>query len=178
MKGFDLDKDKVKVLKSQSMPACYILITTNLRTYSRVILATEIVQGLLTSKYWLLGGRTPNRGRIRISDKVIICAAGLANRVFLAIALVASPAEPISRRVKKAIPEELIEKFSFEYPNLYSLELAEPAFFNKPIPVKQLLDRLSFIKNRNSWGSYFQGGHLRIAEEDFALMVTQDTNAT
>jgi hypothetical protein len=40
----------------------------------------------------------------------------------------------------------------------------------KEVPVKQLIDRLSFIKNKQNWGMAFRFGQLRIPEADFRLI--------
>jgi hypothetical protein len=37
-------------------------------------------------------------------------------------------------------------------------------------PVKALIDKLSFIKNKHSWGMTFRFGYLRIPEADFRLI--------
>jgi len=37
----------------------------------------------------------------------------------------------------------------------------------KPVGIKDLLDDLSFIKNKRYWGTYFRRGVFAISEEDF-----------
>jgi hypothetical protein len=38
------------------------------------------------------------------------------------------------------------------------------------VPIKPLIARLSFIKNKTHWGATFRFGHLRIPAEDFYLI--------
>lgn len=37
-------------------------------------------------------------------------------------------------------------------------------------PIKPLLDRLSFIKDKTHWGAAFRFGHLKVPEADFRLI--------
>ncbi len=41
---------------------------------------------------------------------------------------------------------------------------------NNEVPIRPLLDRLSFIKDKNRWGYVFRFGHLQIPEADFRLI--------
>jgi hypothetical protein len=40
----------------------------------------------------------------------------------------------------------------------------------KEAPIRPLIDRLSFIKDKSHWGARFRFGHLSIDEVDFALI--------
>ena len=40
------------------------------------------------------------------------------------------------------------------------------------VPIRPLLDRLSFIKNKNRWGYAFRFGHLEIQRADFEILST------
>lgn len=45
------------------------------------------------------------------------------------------------------------------------------SFMNcKETPIKPLIDRLSFIKNKKKWGAAFRFGHLKITFEDFKII--------
>lgn len=39
-----------------------------------------------------------------------------------------------------------------------------------PAPVRPLLDRLGFVRNRQHWGAAFRFGYLRVNREDFACI--------
>lgn len=41
------------------------------------------------------------------------------------------------------------------------------------VPIRPLLDRLSFIADKNRWGYAFRFGHLEIPEPDFKLIATE-----
>jgi hypothetical protein len=40
----------------------------------------------------------------------------------------------------------------------------------KVVPIRPLIDRLAFIKDKSRWGYAFRFGHLEIAKEDFELI--------
>jgi hypothetical protein len=40
----------------------------------------------------------------------------------------------------------------------------------KEVPIRPLIDRLSFIKDKSHWAARFRFGHLNISEVDFALI--------
>lgn len=40
----------------------------------------------------------------------------------------------------------------------------------REVPIKPLIDELSFIKNKTHWGAAFRFGQLKIPAEDFALI--------
>jgi hypothetical protein len=37
-------------------------------------------------------------------------------------------------------------------------------------PIKPLVERLSFIRNKTHWGAAFRFGYIKVSEEDFALI--------
>lgn len=43
----------------------------------------------------------------------------------------------------------------------------------KEVPIKPLIDALSFIKSKTHWGAAFRFGMLKVPAEDFALIATQ-----
>ena len=43
----------------------------------------------------------------------------------------------------------------------------------KDAPIRPLLDKLSFIKDKSKWGYAFRFGHLEISKADFELIATE-----
>jgi EVE domain len=39
-------------------------------------------------------------------------------------------------------------------------------------PIRPLIDRLSFIRNKERWGQVFRSGHFEVHQEDFALIAS------
>lgn len=158
---------------TQSEPAYYIFIASNLPTFDQEIPAPEVIKELLDRGYWLIGGHTRNRKAIKEGDKAVFYAAGKGNRVFLAMATIASACTPLRDRGKLAIEVEFVEALGFEHPGLLSFKVTNIAFFDTHVPASQLVDHFSFIKNRRRWGIYFQGGSMRISKEDFELVIKE-----
>ena len=44
------------------------------------------------------------------------------------------------------------------------------------VPVKPLIDKLSFIKDKNRWGYAFRYGHFQIQKNDFRIIVNKMIN--
>ncbi len=44
---------------------------------------------------------------------------------------------------------------------------------SKPIPIRPLINQLTFIKDKNKWGYCFRYGHFEIPKEDFELIASQ-----
>lgn len=41
----------------------------------------------------------------------------------------------------------------------------------KPVKIKEILDQLSFIKNKNRWGVYFMSGLVEINKDDYEVII-------
>jgi predicted RNA-binding protein len=44
---------------------------------------------------------------------------------------------------------------------------------SKDVPIRPLIEKLSFIKNKTSWGYAFRFGYLEIPHDDFKLIATE-----
>ncbi|MCA9944440.1 MAG: EVE domain-containing protein [Anaerolineales bacterium] len=158
---------------TETKPAYYILITSNLKTATGMISAREIIKELLSQEYWLMSDRTRNRRRIKAGDQVLFYAAGLGNGVFMAQAAVVAAPVPFTPRS----PSELITELGYVFPAMYRFQIANPTYFTPPIAAKPLVEKLSFIRNKQRWGGYFQGGSIEIPQEDFALIRQQNEHS-
>jgi hypothetical protein len=157
-------------IPKETKPAYSILITSNLKTATGMISARAIIKELLSYEYWLMSDRTRNRKRIKAGDQVLFYAAGLGNGVFMAQAAVVDAPAPFTPRSRS----ELLTELGYVFPSMYKFHLASPAYFTPPIAAKPLVEKLAFIKNKQRWGGYFQGGSIAIPPEDFALIRQQN----
>ena len=46
-------------------------------------------------------------------------------------------------------------------------------FKSTEVPIKPLVDRLSFIKNKTHWGAAFRFGYIKVPAPDFALIAEE-----
>lgn len=100
------------------------------------------------NKEWPIYNKTQNRKRLQIGDRLIFYKAGTDGQKFLGIATIGS---------------NLKEKSSFTS----SLDLNDIKIWKTPVEMKNAIKNLDFIKNKENWGNYFQGGVRRISDTDF-----------
>lgn len=66
--------------------------------------------------------------------------------------------------------KENLEKYVTGIPT-DRIELENVVLFDPPVSIRPLLARLDFIKHKQKWGAYLQGGCRRIATSDFEKFV-------
>jgi len=53
----------------------------------------------------------------------------------------------------------------------YSLGLSDLERWKKPIKVKEILGDLEFIRKKDNWGMYFQGGVIRLPSKSYKIIM-------
>ncbi len=131
------------------------------KTDSGILAPDEVLKQRLTDKFWGLGERTPNRRYLQKGDRVVFYV-GIPFVTFAASATLATDSFALS--------EDQKEKYSHGkafYRNDYGVMLEDIQYWETPRPVKDLIPSLKFIKNKENWGAYFQGGVRQLSEDDF-----------
>ena len=126
----------------------------------------EIIRTRAADKFWGLGEKTPNRKWLSKGDKIVWYAGGGDNQVFMGTATLFSASYELTSEQQEGVShgrEEFRSKFGV---GLEDIEL-----WPEPKPAKSLVPHLSFIQNKEFWGTYFQGGIRAITEEDFHRIV-------
>lgn len=100
------------------------------------------------NKQWPIYNKTQNRKRLQIGDRLIFYKAGINGQKFLGTATIGS---------------NLKEKSLFTF----SLDLNDIKIWKAPVEMKNVIKNLDFIKNKENWGNYFQGGVRCISDTDF-----------
>jgi len=100
---------------------------------------------------WPIFVHTQNRKNLQIGDNVIFYEAGLGGQKFLGTS-------SINSEVKKTTRLD------------YFVELNNINVWKKNVKVKDLLNKLDFIKDKQVWGRFLQGGVRRISEKDFDII--------
>lgn len=147
----------------------FILIASPVFTGLEHFSSTEIVKERLSRGFWPLGASTRHRESFKPNDRAIFYAAGVGQMVFTATARISSTCITIGRK------EGMLLEDKFEFVNAFpfGISLEEPQYFKRPVPARELLKELSFIGNSSKWGAYFQGGVIRITEDDYKLIVAR-----
>lgn len=58
----------------------------------------------------------------------------------------------------------------------YGIQLTDTDLWDKPKSLSSLVHQLSFIENKEHWGTYFQGGIRGISEQDFRAILEGSTS--
>ena len=115
----------------------------------------EEFQSRVKTKKWPIFNKTQNRKKLAIGDFIVFYKAGINGQRFLGSA---------------TIKTELKEQTTFKY----FLEMDKISVWKNPVAMKQIIAKLDFVKNKNSWGNYFQGGVRAVSEKDFFIITNQN----
>jgi hypothetical protein len=130
----------------------WIFIVTNQETEDGPLTAREILTQRLSDKFWGLGEKTPNRRGLQKGDEVVFYA-GAPWAAFAASATLNSDSFTLSDEQKKSYDHGK----TFYHTN-YGVLLDKVQMWETPRAIKDLIAALTFIKNREYWYTYFQGG--------------------
>jgi|CXWL01.1.fsa_nt_gi hypothetical protein len=126
----------------------------------------DILNLRFKDSFWGLGESTPNRKLLKKGDQVVFYL-GIPIKSFTASAVLASDAFQLDPSQKQKYSHDL-EYFTMDYGVL----LEDLRIWESSVAVDEIVAGLSFIKNKENWGAYFQGGIRQIPSEDF-VRVTQ-----
>lgn len=132
------------------------------------IFGRDVISARLTEGYWPLNRGTPYRTQLSTGDSVLFYVAGADDRdqcLILARAVIGGEVEEL-RRIRPTSREWLGSQF----PTLLRVPIISPCWFVQPIAVRPLAPKLSFVRDPQYWGRYFQGGVKKITEADLKLL--------
>lgn len=128
-----------------------------------------IIDQLLPRRMWLLPEASPFVHDIAKGDRLLIYAAGRKGAFYA----IAEAAGQLTELDQNETPEELRQTIGFFR---YALRIERVSRFRKPLPIKEVLGKLSFIKNKEYWGLHFRRGLRRINVRDFSTIVGEAKN--
>lgn len=137
----------------------YIFVVNDQSKYGKLRTARETYDFLMEKEVWGFGENTNHLNNIKKDDLVIFYQAGGEGQKFLGIATLASGA------YKDASSKDL-----FLDPETYKIDLENVKVWDKPKPIAPILAQLFFIKNKDYWGTYFQGGCRKISKKDYSTI--------
>lgn len=125
----------------------------------------DIVRTRAEQRFWGLGEKTPNRKSVSRGDKLVFYAGGGESQVLMGTATLASdPYVPSAERLTQ-IPLGEPDK----NPD-YGVDLDDVELWAVPKPMRELVPHLSFIENKQFWGTYLQGGVRSVTADDYAII--------
>jgi hypothetical protein len=114
---------------------------------------SEIINKILRSGKWPIGKYTVYRKQLSKGDRTLFYQAGNEGRKFVG-----------SGELFSGLQQD--DKGTSFHVIVGNLEL-----WDSPVPMSEVLDKLSFIKDKSHWGLYLQGGVIRVSEEDYRTVV-------
>jgi len=115
---------------------------------------------------WDIGAKTPRQSCIRPGTKALIYISGAKAMVLVGQATINSPVFEVTKKMQRQICA-----FPLVMSADYWLTFEDFKLWGKPIAIKGIVDSLSFIKSKKSFGGYFQGGIVQICPKDYTLII-------
>ncbi len=141
----------------------FMVIINNLEIGDEVLTAPKIACSLLDQGIWLFSPHTGKVKTLQAGDKIVIYAAGRGNRFFLGS--FALKTKPELSESHPAGLERLVKLFSLRS------EIREVSRWAEPKPMADLLENLSFIKDKKNYGLYLRQGLRELSKEDYLAIV-------
>jgi hypothetical protein len=151
----------------------WIFNVRNNKTSRTMNKGIEIYHFGMEKSFWKIknyvsdGKRTPNVSFLKNDDRVIFYLAGKEGRCFLGTCLLDSSFKTLSLdEFKRVINDE-----NSDWCN--GVFLKNIVQWDKPIPVRILLGKVSFINEIKNYGSFIQGSIRKISKKDFEAIVRE-----
>ncbi|NLJ80659.1 MAG: hypothetical protein GX335_06525 [Firmicutes bacterium] len=143
----------------------FMVIINNIEFENEVLTAPKIAYSLLDQGIWLFSSHTAKVKTLEAGDKIVIYAAGRGNRFFLGSFALKTKPEP--SECGPAGLERLVKLFALRS------EIKEISRWAEPKPMADLLENLSFIKDKRNYGLYLRQGLRVLSEEDYQVIVNE-----
>tara|TARA_B110000908_G_scaffold171809_1_gene235993 strand:+ start:2173 stop:2640 length:468 start_codon:yes stop_codon:yes gene_type:complete len=148
---------------------CYIFVVTDTEYFSGLKCgAMEVYETRAAKKMWPLYDRTRFRTLVKSGDLCLFYIAGSKiNAQSVVSSAVVTSNVAWTRRFGVVDSESVLTDQPSSVLNLEKINT-----FSSPVKVRSVLDDLSFIpKNREKWGTSFQGGVRQISHADYKVFV-------
>lgn len=113
----------------------------------------------IEDKRWPIYKFTKHKRQLRKGDNVIFYMAGSGGKKFLGMGELAS---------------ELKDSGSMDS----IVMLSNTKTWKDPVPMNNVLEHLKFITNKVNWGIHFQGGVIKISDDDYNLILSKKSKLT
>jgi hypothetical protein len=149
----------------RSKVSYWIFSVTAHKGHDYSLSAEEIFRQRMEDNFWGLNEKNVNFNNLREGDKVIFYV-GNPSSVFAGRVTLGSAGIQLLDEDK----EKVSHAISF-YRSDAGVWLRDIEVWEYPQSIENLVPILSFIKNKEKWYAYFQGGIVRIQESDFQTIV-------
>lgn len=132
---------------------------------ARDILSSRAAEGI-----WPLNIRTSHQRHLAAGDEILFYAAGKSDPdrgSIIARAVIAGERMPIG--TMKATSSAWL---GLEPKTQFGVPIREVRWLDRGVPIRALVQRLDFIRNKSRWGTALQGGVVEISPNDFETILT------
>lgn len=144
--------------------ACFIFLTNDVpRSPDLTSLAAPIANELLNDGFWAFTDQAPVKSKLQPGDQVLIYLAGPLRRYFMASAVVDSKLEYFE---KDSSCSQLLDKFGLPFMRT-GIRLGDVSWFVRPGPIRELILKLTFIRDKKNYGRHLRLPVARIPEHNF-----------
>lgn len=163
------------------MTSFYIFIFKGREVGGDYVPLRAVLQSRITAGRWPLQRTTAHRRDLAKGDRVVFYGAAKSHPQdpeagsFIACAAVGGSFFPVQSGGAQSYRDRVLSGGAAavdpllpgppEFPYAVSIEQAE--WFDRPVPIRPLIDSLHFIGDPGRWGAYLQGGIRRIDKEDY-----------
>lgn len=131
----------------------------------------DVLEARLDEGFWPLNKKTPHQKNLRRGDRILFYGTGAHDpngQAFLAEGKVLGELE----RIRRTAGQERAWLGTLNRTRL-QVPVGKADWFEAPVPIRPLLDDLSFIKNAQFWGAHLMGGITKIPQQDYDLVMRQ-----
>lgn len=145
----------------------WIFVVVDHRTDDKIIKAIDVLRDRVKEKFWSLNKNSGNFNRIRKGDKVIFYMGGRDGQKLMGRCTLASEPYPLTPEQKRQIEGYPSSMFS------HSVSLEDIKMWKEPLPVVDLKEELTFIKNKDLWKKYFRRSIIPLSDEDYNTILSR-----
>jgi MoxR-like ATPase len=127
--------------------------------------AANILQTRMNDRFWGLNKGTPFRGQLKKGDKIIFSHGA---KLFIGRATLDSDSFELSTQQKDAYSHG--QEF---YTTEYGVALTDMESWTEGRPIENYLESLSFVKKKEQYPVYFQGGIKRVSKDEYEAIVAE-----
>jgi predicted RNA-binding protein len=154
-------------VKSRDEITNYLIVVNDVALESDLISGARIVDFLISRRVWIFPPYAAHLKRFKIGDRLIIYLAS-KSRAFVAEGRVAS----IPAALQGDLLEGVRELQLLWFDRFVKLERVRK--FPQPRPIRELVPRLRFIRDKKNYGLSLRQGVRRIDERDARLILEGD----
>jgi len=143
---------KLAIRKVWPMANCWIFVSFPFSDFNKGNIS-EMMEKIKQSGKWAIGKNTSFRRSLSKGDSILFYQAGEEGKKFVGSGSLLSGLQS---------NEDSISNY---------VAIGNIDFWEKPVPVTDVLNNLSFVKDKNRWGFYFKGGIVRLPQNDYEYVL-------